>query len=104
MKRGDLCRERVLASRARELNVVLLKKTTAIMTSMIDAPVEWVETVSNLGLPAKADRRLQQLMDRNNEGLLTEVERADLEFLVELSERTSLVRAEALRLLGRQPA
>ena len=42
-------------------------------------------------------------MDRNNEGLLTGTERADLESLVELSERLSLVRAEAIHLLGRKP-
>ena len=42
-------------------------------------------------------------MDRNNEGMLTEAERSDLESLVELSERLSLVRAEALHLLGRRP-
>ena len=54
-----------------------------------------------LRLPEQADRRLQQLMDRNNEGLLTEQERADLEALAELSEQLSLVRAEALHLLGR---
>lgn len=53
------------------------------MSTTIDAPVEWVETVGNLRLPPKADRRLQQLMARNNEGLLTEAERADLESLVE---------------------
>jgi hypothetical protein len=69
----------------------------------IDAPLEWVETVGSLRLPPKADQRLQELMDRNNDGLLTEVERADLESLVELSERLSLVRAEALHLLGRRP-
>ena len=73
------------------------------MRSTIDAPLEWVETVGNLRLPPKADQRLQGLMDRNNEGLLTESERADLESLVELSERLSLVRAEALHLLGRKP-
>ena len=73
------------------------------MSSTIDAPLEWVETVGNLRLPPKADQRLQELMDRNNEGLLTEAERADLESLVELSERLSLVRAEALHLLGRKP-
>ena len=73
------------------------------MSSTIDAPQEWVETVGALCLPPKADRRLQELMDRNNEGLLTESERADLESLVELSERISLVRAEALHLLGRKP-
>ena len=74
------------------------------MSSTIDAPLEWVEAVGNLRLPPKADQRLQVLMDRNNEGLLTEDERADLESLVELSERLSLVRAEALHLLGRKPA
>lgn len=42
-------------------------------------------------------------MDRNNEGLLTDTERADLESLVELSERLALVRAEAIHLLGRIP-
>ena len=73
------------------------------MSSTIDAPLEWVESVGDLRLPAKADRRLQELMDRNNEGMLTEAERSDLESLVELSERLSLVRAEALHLLGRKP-
>ena len=73
------------------------------MSSTIDAPLEWVETVGGLRLPPKADQRLQELMDRNSEGLLTEAERADLESLVELSERLSLVRAEALHLLGRRP-
>ena len=73
------------------------------MSSTIEAPLEWVETVGNLRLPPKADQRLQELMDRNNEGLLTDADRADLESLVELSERLSLVRAEALHLLGRRP-
>jgi len=73
------------------------------VSSTIEAPLEWVETVGNLRLPPKADQRLQELMDRNNEGLLTDAERADLESLVELSERLSLVRAEALHLLGRRP-
>lgn len=52
--------------------------------AVISAPADWVESVSRLRLPAKADR-------------------ADLESLVELSERLSLVRAEALHLLGRKP-
>jgi hypothetical protein len=41
-------------------------------------------------------------MDRNNEGLLLDSERGELEALVELSERLSLVRAEALQILGKQ--
>ena len=73
------------------------------MSSTIDAPLEWVETVGNLRLPPRADQRLQTLMDRNNEGSLGETERAELESWVELSERLSLVRAEALHLLGRSP-
>jgi hypothetical protein len=43
-------------------------------------------------------------MDRNNEGQLTETERADLESFVELSEQLALVRAKALHLLGRNPS
>jgi hypothetical protein len=42
-------------------------------------------------------------MDRNTEGLLTESERAELETLAELGEQLSLVRAQALQLLGRKP-
>ena len=42
-------------------------------------------------------------MDRNTEGRLTEPERAEMESLVEMSETISLVRAEALHLLGRKP-
>ncbi len=73
------------------------------MSATIDAPLEWVETVGRLRLPAKSDARLQVLMDRNTEGLISVEELAELESLVELSERLSLVRAEAVLLLGRRP-
>ena len=73
------------------------------MSATISAPIQWVEAVGNLHLPAKADHRLQELMDRNTEGLLLESERGELEALAELSERLSLVRAEALQILGKQP-
>jgi hypothetical protein len=73
------------------------------VVTTIDAPLQWVETVATLKLPDQADRHLQDLMDRNNEGKLTDQERADLAPLAELSERLSLIRAEALHLLGRQP-
>lgn len=72
--------------------------------SVISAPVDWVESVGRLRLPPRADRRLQELMDRNTEGQLTEREREDLEALVEISETLSLVRSEALHLLGQKPA
>ena len=48
------------------------------MITTIDAPLRWVETVATLRLPEQADRHLQQLMDRNNEGQLSEQERAEL--------------------------
>ena len=47
--------------------------------STLTAPTTWVESIGNLRLPAKSDRRLQELMDRNNEGLLSEDEREQLE-------------------------
>jgi hypothetical protein len=43
-------------------------------------------------------------MDGNNEGHLQESEREELEALVELSEKLSLIRGEALQILGRQPS
>ena len=71
------------------------------MSATIAAPVNWVESVGELRFPAKTDRRLQDLMDRNNEGSLTDCERRELESLAELSEQLSLVRAEALEVLGK---
>jgi hypothetical protein len=73
------------------------------VNSTIAAPVDWIEAVGNLRFPLKADRRLQELMDRNSEGLLQEAECEELEALVELSEQLSLVRGEALQILGKQP-
>ena len=71
--------------------------------SVISAPIDWVEHVSELRLPPRTDQRLQQLMDRNNEGRLGAEERAELESLVDMSQTLALVRAEALHLLGREP-
>jgi len=72
------------------------------MSATIAAPLDWVEAVGNLHFPIKADRRLQDLMDRNNDDLLDSVERDELEALVELSEQLSLVRGEALQILGKR--
>ena len=73
------------------------------MPASIPAPAEWIESIGQLRFPNKIDRHLQQLMDRNNEGQLSPAEREQLDALVELSERISLVRAEALHLLKQQP-
>jgi hypothetical protein len=73
------------------------------MSTTIPAPLHWVEAVGSLRFPVKADRRLQELMDRNTEGLLSPQEREELDALVELSEQLSLVRGEALLVLGKRP-
>jgi hypothetical protein len=72
------------------------------MSSDVIAPLEWIESLGDLRFPPKADGRLQDLMDRNNEGLLTEIERGELEALAELSEKLALVRAEALHVLRKR--
>jgi hypothetical protein len=70
------------------------------MSLVMDAPVDWIKSVGSLHFPPKADHRLRNLMDRNNEGLLGPGEREELEALAELSEELSLVRAKALQILG----
>jgi hypothetical protein len=72
--------------------------------AVIQAPLELVEAMADLRFPDRIDRRMQDLMDRHNDGRLTPQERAELEALAEMSERISLVRAQALHLLGRKPA
>jgi len=57
--------------------------------------------LGKLRFPSKADHRLQELMDKNNDGLLGETEKEELEALVEISEQLSLIRSEALQLLGK---
>jgi hypothetical protein len=74
------------------------------MSPAIMAPVDWIESVGNRRFPSKTNQRLQDLMARNNEGLLSREERQELEALAELSEDLSLVRARAWQLLGKQPA
>jgi hypothetical protein len=73
------------------------------MTGEVQAPRELIESVADMRFPAKTDARLTWLMNRNTNGQLSVTEREELESLVELSERMSLVRAEALRVLGRSP-
>ena len=71
------------------------------MPAVVEAPLELVESVAAMRFPAKADDRLRRLMDRNTNGQLTPAEKEELEALVELSETIALIRAKALRVLGR---
>ena len=63
----------------------------------------FIETVAGMRFPPKTDALLQALMDRNTNGQLSPDEREELEALAELSETIALVRAQALKLLGRTP-
>ena len=73
------------------------------MSAAIEAPISMVQAVADLHLPPKADQRMHDLMDRNNNGALTPEQREQLEMLVELSETIAIVRAQALLLLKRFP-
>lgn len=66
--------------------------------------VHFVEAVANMRFPPKANARLQELMDRNNDGLLASTEREELATLAAVSEEMSLIRGQAFVLLGRKPS
>jgi hypothetical protein len=69
----------------------------------VEAPLEFVEALATLRFPQKTDALSQDLMDRNTDGKLNEPERNELEALLKLSERMTILRAQALRILGRKP-
>ena len=73
------------------------------MSAVIEAPRSLMESVAAMRFPPKTDALLQSLMNRNTEGQLSSDEREELEALTELSETMALVRAQALKLLGRTP-
>lgn len=73
------------------------------MSSVVEAPINLIESVADLRFPPRADALVQALMDRNTNGQLSPDEVAELEAWVELSENIALVRARALRVLGRTP-
>jgi hypothetical protein len=74
------------------------------MSATIEAPASLIESIGDFRLPPQTDRQLQNLMDRNTEGLLQPIEKEELAALAALSEEISLLRAQALQLLGRLPA
>src|SRR5262249_18717437 len=64
----------------------ILHQRPGFMSTIVEAPVDLIEAVANLRLPAQTDSHLQMLMDRNNNGQLTIAERREFEELVEWSE------------------
>jgi hypothetical protein len=70
------------------------------MGALVTVPREALEALESFRFPPQLDRRLQDLMDRNNEGQLSESERDELAGLADLSERMSLHRAQVHQLLA----
>jgi hypothetical protein len=73
------------------------------MPATIAAPASLIESIGELRFPIETDRHLQELMDRNTDGLLQPTERVELAALAALSEEMALLRSQALQLLGKQP-
>jgi hypothetical protein len=70
------------------------------MTAVVSAPLHMLEAVAAIRLPPVSDRRLGRLTDRNVNGELTPDARDELESRAELRETISLIRAQALAILG----
>ncbi len=65
------------------------------MASTIEIPTKFLKEMADFQFPPSAQERLNQLMDKNNEGELNEPERAELSSLVELNERVTLLKSQA---------
>ncbi len=65
------------------------------MSRTVEIPLELLEEVAHLEFPPTAQQTLARLMDKNNEGKLSEEERKELQALVDLNERVSLVKGRA---------
>ncbi len=74
------------------------------MGNELNLPRELAEAAAELRFPPATDQRLQELMDRNNDGRLNQDERKELESLAAMSESIALIRAKGLRCLGGKQA
>lgn len=71
------------------------------MSQAVQVEIEVPDGLSGLHLPAAVQRRLQDLLDKQDRGgALTPAEREEAEGLVELSEFLTLLRLRSTRLSG----
>lgn len=70
------------------------------MSRIVAVSRDALETLGAFRFPPQLDKRLQELTDRNNEGLITAAERDQLEGLTELSDKIALHRAQVRILLA----
>jgi hypothetical protein len=69
---------------------------------MVPTPRELLEQMADLRFDPEDNERLQILMDRNNFGELTEAEQKELARYVALNQRMSIIRGQAMLVLGRK--
>jgi len=69
---------------------------------MIPTPRTLLEQMADMQFDPATDARLQELMDRNNFGELDSNEKAELERYAMLNQRMSMVRGQAMLILGRK--
>ena len=65
------------------------------MSRTVEIPLDLLEEVAQLEFPSSMQKALARLMDRNNEGKLSKEERIELQALVDLNERLSLLKGRA---------
>ena len=69
---------------------------------LIPTPRDLLEQAADLQFDPAIDARLQELMERHNFGELSETERNELAGYVALNQRMSIVRGQAMLVLGRK--
>jgi hypothetical protein len=71
---------------------------------LLPTPKDLLEQMAELRFDADTDARLQELMDRNNFGELSESERAELARYAALNQQMTIIRGRAMIVLGRKLA
>lgn len=70
------------------------------MSITIETPVELLREMAQFEFPPSTQEKLNQLMEKNTEGNLTEPEKKELRALVDINERVSIIKAQAKLLLA----
>jgi hypothetical protein len=65
------------------------------MSHTVEIPLELLEEVAQLEFPSTTQEALDRLMDKNNEGQLSEEERKELQALVDLNEKVAQLKGRA---------
>lgn len=71
---------------------------------MMQVPRDLLEQVANMRFDDQLNARLQDLMDRNNFGRLSDSERAELSHYARLNQMMTILRGRALIALGQRPS